>query len=121
MEAKHCECQTLYLIINDQTFLLELHFKVDVLPTTVCGEIQLGTLTQPMHNCPTFSCYTERNVNQCILNGSVSQTFSWYTGRNVNACILNGSVSQTIFMLREREREIYHISKGTSTKLFLED
>ena len=28
----------------------------------------------PEHDCPPFSCYTERNVNQCILNGSVFQT-----------------------------------------------
>ena len=42
-----------------------------------------------------FSCYRERNVNQCILNGSASPMFSCYTERNVNQCILNGRVFQT--------------------------
>ena len=46
------------------------------------------------------SCCTERNVNQCILNGSVPLMFPCYTERNVNQCILNGSVYQT----RKRER-----------------
>ena len=35
----------------------------------------------PEHDC---QCYTEWNVNQCILNGSVSLTFSCYTGQGLN-------------------------------------
>ena len=53
------------------------------------------------------SLYTEQNVNQCILNGSVSLTFSCYTERNVNPCILNRSVSQE----RERERVLNNWNK----------
>ena len=38
----------------------------------------------PEHDCPTFSCCTERNVNPHILNGSISQTFSCYTEGHLN-------------------------------------